>query len=180
MNQTGSCSSIIRIWWPTPADPLDLESTIEWYLRQLHQNHRIAEIICDPWQLHRSISTLRAAGLPIREFPQSQGNVTLMGQTLFDLLNGRNLRVYPSDELRTQALNTVATESSRGFRISKEKASNKIDSIVALAMACVSAQDYVSQHGRPPSVTDGPIAKITVNTAFDPRRLNGPLLKRRT
>jgi hypothetical protein len=63
-----------RIWHPTPRDPLDLENTIEWYLRQLHRDHRILEIICDPWQLHRSISTLMAAGLPIREFPQTVGN----------------------------------------------------------------------------------------------------------
>jgi phage terminase large subunit-like protein len=37
-----------RIWHPTPRDPLDLENTIEWYLRQLHRDHRILEIICDP------------------------------------------------------------------------------------------------------------------------------------
>jgi phage terminase large subunit-like protein len=96
-----------------------------------------------------------------------------MGQTLFDLLNGRNLRIYKSDELRTQALNTVATESSRGFRISKEKASNKIDSIIALAMACVSAQDYVSKYGMPPSASDPPARKIKTNLSFDPRRLGG-------
>jgi phage terminase large subunit-like protein len=33
----------------------------------------------------------------------------------------------------------VAVESPRGWRIAKEKASKKIDSIVALAMACVAA-----------------------------------------
>jgi hypothetical protein len=44
-------------------------------------------------------------------------------------------------ELRAQALNTVSTESTRGWRISKEKASQKIDAIVALAMGCVSALD---------------------------------------
>ena len=62
-----------------------------------------------------------------------------MGQALFDLLNGKNLRMYPSDELRQQAMHTVAVESPRGWRIAKEKASKKIDAIVALSMACVSA-----------------------------------------
>ena len=56
-----------------------------------------------------------------------------MGQTLFDLLTGLNLEVYPSDELRQQALSTVAVENPRGWRIAKEKASKKIDAIVALA-----------------------------------------------
>ena len=62
-----------------------------------------------------------------------------MGQALFDLLNGKNLRMYPSDELRQQAMHTVAVESPRGWRIAKEKASKKIDGVVALSMACVSA-----------------------------------------
>jgi hypothetical protein len=62
-----------------------------------------------------------------------------MGQTLFDLLNGRALRVYAADDLRQQALNTVAVETPRGWRIAKEKAAKKIDAIVALAIACVAA-----------------------------------------
>jgi hypothetical protein len=74
--------------------------------------------------MHRSITTLQAAGLPIREFPQTQANCTLMGQTLFDLLTGLNLEIYISDELRQQALGTVAVENPRGFNrslhISKE------------------------------------------------------------
>jgi hypothetical protein len=40
-----------------------------------------------------------------------------------------------SDELRQQALSTVGVENPRGWRIAKEKASKKIDAIVALAMA---------------------------------------------
>jgi len=54
-------------------------------------------------------------------------------------LKGKNLRLYDSAELRQQALHTVAVETPRGFRMSKEKASSKIDAIVALAMACVGA-----------------------------------------
>jgi phage terminase large subunit-like protein len=99
-------------------------------------------MLSDPYQLHRSITTLQAAGVPIREFAQPQANCTLMGQTLFDLLNGQNLVLYPSDELRQQALSTVAIENPRGWRIAKEKASKKIDAIVALAMACVAAMAH--------------------------------------
>jgi phage terminase large subunit-like protein len=128
-----------RIWKPTPDEPLDLEATIEAHLRELHARMQIERIVCDPYQLHRSITTLKTAGLPIQEFPQTSANTTAMGQTLFDLLNGRNLRVYANDELRQQALNTVAVESTRGWRIAKEKASRKIDAIVALAMACNAA-----------------------------------------
>ncbi len=38
-----------RIWKPTPTEPLDLEGTIEWYLRELYNRNRVEEIIVDPW-----------------------------------------------------------------------------------------------------------------------------------
>jgi hypothetical protein len=55
--------------------------------------------------------------------------------------------VYASDELRQQALSTVAVENPRGWRIAKEKASKKIDAIVALAMACVAAMAHRGEIG---------------------------------
>lgn len=130
-----------RIWRPTAADPLDIEDTIEAYLEDLRRRFRVRRILADPYQLHRSITSLRKRGCPIFEFPQTPANMTAAGQTLFELLNGRNLRLYPSDELRAQALNTVALESSRGWRIAKEKTTRKIDAITALAVACRNALD---------------------------------------
>jgi phage terminase large subunit-like protein len=130
-----------KIWRPSPDTPLDLEATVEAFLRELCLNYHVEEIRCDPFQLHRSIMTLQKARLPIAEFPQTVSNTTRMGQVLFDALNGRNLVLYPSAELRTQALSTIALESARGWRVAKEKTTKKIDAIVALAMACVSAID---------------------------------------
>ncbi len=131
-----------RIWKPTPYQPINLEDTIEQDLRDLNDRGDVVEILADPYQMHRSITTLQAAGLPIREFPQTQANCTQMGQVLFDLLSGQNLVIYPSEDLRQQALSTVAVENPRGWRIAKEKASKKIDSIVALAMASVAAMAH--------------------------------------
>jgi len=89
--------------------------------------------------------TLKKMGLRIEEFPQTVGNTVKMASVLFDLLKGKRLALYPSEELRTQAMNTVAVESSRGFRIAKEKASKKIDAIVALSMAAVAAIDALEK-----------------------------------
>lgn len=36
----------------------------------------------------------------------------------------------------------MAVETPRGFRIAEEKASKKLDAIVALSMACVAALDF--------------------------------------
>jgi hypothetical protein len=131
--------AVHRLWKPSPSEPLDLEATIEAYLRELHARFSLVEIVCDPWQMARSIATLKAAGLPIRELPQTSASTTAFGQNLFELINGKNLRLYPAEDLRQQALNTVAVESTRGWRIAKDKSSKKIDAIVALAMACISA-----------------------------------------
>jgi phage terminase large subunit-like protein len=150
-----------RIWQPSPAAPLDLEATIETYLRELHARFSLARVVCDPWQLHRSITTLKAAGLPIEEFPQTTANTTRMGQVLFDLLTGKNLTLYAAEDLRGQALNTVAVETPRGLRIAKEKASRKIDAIVALAMACVVAID------EKPTTGGGPVPYIGGVYRFD-------------
>ncbi len=139
--------AVHRIWRPSPNEPLDFEQTIEQFLRDLHERYRVRAIFCDPYQLHRSIMTLKGAGLKIQEYPQTTGNVTAMGQCLYDLLVGRNLRLYPSDQLREQALSVVAVETTRGWRLAKEKASRKIDAIVALAMACVAA---LERPPRPP------------------------------
>jgi hypothetical protein len=106
-------------------DKLVKKNTVEEDLRELNEQNDVVEIFADPYQMHRSITTLQAAGVPIKEYAQTQANCTLMGQTLFDLLTGLNLEVYPSDELRQQALSTVAVENPRGWRIAKEKASKK-------------------------------------------------------
>jgi phage terminase large subunit-like protein len=151
-----------RIWRPSPSEPLDIEATIEEFVRELHERYDLASVLCDPYQLHRSITTLQAAGLPIAEFPQTTSNTTRMGQGLFDLLQGRNLRLYPSEALRGQALNTIAVETPRGWRIAKEKASKKIDAVVALAMAVTAALDDAPPAG--PSAADLQRAEAQVAT----------------
>jgi len=129
------------LWKPSAASPLNLEATVEQALWECAQGYALQAIYVDPFQMHRSITTLQQAGLPVQEFPQTPLNLTRMGQTLLDLLRGRNLCLYPDDELRAQALSTVAVESPRGFRLAKERAGKKIDAIVALGMACIAALD---------------------------------------
>jgi hypothetical protein len=60
-----------RIWQPSPGAPIDLEDTIELHLRELHARLPVAQMVCDPYQLHRSITTLQKAGLPIEEYPHA-------------------------------------------------------------------------------------------------------------
>jgi hypothetical protein len=48
-----------------------------------------------------------------------------------------NIVLYPDEYMRTCASHAIALQSSRGWRIAKEKTSFKIDVIVALAMSAL-------------------------------------------
>jgi phage terminase large subunit-like protein len=128
-----------RVFQPSPDDPLDFETTIEATLLDLAGRFKIRKAIFDPYQMQPVAQRLRRAGIPIEEFPQSVGNLTSIGQNLYDLISGRNLVAYPDTVMRLAISRAVAIETSRGWRISKEKASHKIDVVVALAMACHAA-----------------------------------------
>ena len=145
------------LWKPSASTPLNLEATVEQALWECAQGYAVQAIYVDPFQMHRSMTTLQQAGLPVQEFPQTPQNLTRMGQTLLDLLRGRNLCLYPDDEWRAQALSTVAVESPRGFRLAKEKAGKKIDLIVALSMACLAALD---EPPSAPPLTDADLAEM--------------------
>jgi Phage Terminase len=128
-----------RVFQPSPDEPLDFEATIEATILDLASRFKIRKAIFDPYQMQPVAQRLRRENIPIEEFPQSVGNLTAIGQNLFDLINGRNLVAYPDAGMRLAISRAVAIETSRGWRISKEKASHKIDVVVALAMACHAA-----------------------------------------
>jgi phage terminase large subunit-like protein len=123
-----------RIWRPEGM-VLDLRATAGATLREYRERFDIRAVVYDPYQLAVLAAELTQDGLPMVEFPQTLDRLTAVGQNLLDLLTGQNLVLYPSDELEDQALNTVAVESARGWRIAKATSSRKVDAIVALGMA---------------------------------------------
>jgi phage terminase large subunit-like protein len=128
-----------RIWQPSRAEPLDFERTIEKCLLDMRRRFWIREVRFDPYQMQSTAQRLAAAGVPMLEFPQTVSNLTEASTNLYELLKGRNLIVYADDDLRLAISRCIAIETSRGWRIAKEKASHKIDVIVALAQACLGA-----------------------------------------
>jgi hypothetical protein len=128
-----------RIFKPNPNDPIDYEAAIEATLADMAKRFLVRKIWFDPWQMQSTAQRLTKRGLPIQEFPQSPANLTAASQNLFDLVQGRNLIMYPFEDLRLAVSRAVAVETARGWRIAKEKASHKIDAVVALAIACHAA-----------------------------------------
>jgi phage terminase large subunit-like protein len=128
-----------RIFQPSPDEPLDFEGTVERTILEWSQRFQLQACYFDPWQMVSTSQRLAKHGIKVEEFPQSVGNLTLASQTLYELIKGRNLTVYPDDAMRLAISRAIAVETSRGWRIAKEKQSHKIDVVVALAMACYGA-----------------------------------------
>lgn len=100
----------------------------------MHKQGQVQAVICDPYQLHSLIVEWEKAGIRVIELPQSSGRVEA-DQALYDAVIARSIRHYNDPELNRHVQNTVAIETPRGFRIAKEKTSQKIDAAVALSMA---------------------------------------------
>ncbi len=128
-----------KIFQPSAIEPLDFEATIESTLMDLRRRFYVREVRYDPYQMVASAQRLTAAGLPMVEFPQSVPNLTEASTNLYQIVKGQNLTCYLDADIRLAISRAVAIETSRGWRISKEKQSHKIDVIVALAQAALGA-----------------------------------------
>ena len=88
----------------------------------------------------------------MQEYPQSVPNLTQASQNLYELIKGRNIVAYPDDAIRLALSRAVAVESARGWKISKDKQTHKIDVVIALAMASLSAIQTQSKYKYPCSM----------------------------
>ena len=130
-----------RIWQPSPERPIDLEATVEREVRELREAFHLRAVYADPYQAHRSLTTLRRAGVPVHEFPQTVPNLTRVARVLDDLVRSRSLVLYDAPDLRAHALAAGAQESAQGYRIVKRMGARRIDGMIALAMAVTASAD---------------------------------------
>ena len=138
-----------RIFQPSPDDPINFELQIEETLLRLAERFDVQAVRFDPYQMVAVAQRLQKAGLPMVEYPQTLDRLTAMGSNLYDLLKAGNLEVYADAELRRAVASAVAKETPRGWRIAKEKASHKIDVVVALAMAALAATEEQTSNAGP-------------------------------
>ena len=167
-----------RIFQPSPDEPLDFEGTVEATVLELARRFSIVECRFDPYQMQAVAQRLMAAHVPMLEFPQTTANLTAASTGLYELVKARNLTVYPDDQIRLAISRAIALESSRGWKIAKEKAGHKIDVVVALAQAAYGAvqasmgppaliaPDLLLEDGKParmPEICDVAAAVLTVD-----------------
>ena len=136
-----------RVFQPRPDDPIDFELTVERTLLDFNKRFCVQKVLFDPYMLHPVMQRLSREGIDVEEFPQTTGNLTDASQNLYEIIRGRNFIAYPDANIRLAVSRAIATETSRGWRIAKDRQSHKIDVVVALAMAalaCVRAQSESS------------------------------------
>jgi phage terminase large subunit-like protein len=135
-----------RVFQPSPNEPLNFEATVERTLLELNERFCVMRCLFDPFQMLASAQRLAQRGLRIEEFPQTSANLTAASQNLYELIQSGNLIMYPDAAMRLAVSRAVAVETSRGWRISKDKATHKIDVIVALAQAALAAVQGQNEH----------------------------------
>ena len=116
-----------RVFQPSPEEPLDFEATIERTLLDLRKRFLLCKVLFDPYQMQATAQRLTRAGVLVEEFPQSPANLTTISQNLFELIRGQNCFVYPDPDIRLAISRAVAIETPRGWRITKQMQSHKID-----------------------------------------------------
>jgi phage terminase large subunit-like protein len=133
-----------RIFEPAGDEILDLEETVEAYLREVYSELNVQMIWADPTHFYRSITGLRKEGLPVEEFSQTGTNMAAASAALYEALQYEKLKVFRHEEMRGHIRFATAKPVGSSFRIVKsEETRRPIDGAVALAIAVYNA----IQHG---------------------------------
>ena len=128
-----------RIWKPTKAGDVDL-SAVEQWLADLWRDYGAVKVAADPYQAQHLIQRLGQRGMRVDEYGQTVANLTVVGNTLFDVVREGRLVVWEgATELRRHVLSAAAKETPRGIRLIKGTSGGKIDAAIALGMGVVTA-----------------------------------------
>jgi phage terminase large subunit-like protein len=126
------------VFTPTKDQPVDF-AAVEAELLDMRRRFAVQAIFFDPYQLVALSQRMEILGLPMEPFTQTSSNLEAAATNLAELIRHHNLIAYPDSEIRLALSRTVAVETPRGVRISKQKGSHRIDIIAALSFACFAA-----------------------------------------
>jgi len=125
-----------RIYTP----PVNIHQTVVLCLERLLTEHRVAQILYDPYQFTSEAQRLAEKGYErlLKEVNQ-QSEMVSYANTLDTHLRQGTLLMYSDQEVRSHFSWAAAQETERGWRIVKRKQSRQIDVVVAIAMALAGA-----------------------------------------
>ncbi len=129
-----------RVWKPERSElrggkpTIDLAETLGAEVDRLCSSYNVRAITADPYQMHSLLIAWEKVYRRVIEFNQG-GKRVEADQSLYTAITSQSLAHFGEPVLSEHVLNAVAVETSRGFRLAKEKTSMKIDAAVALSMA---------------------------------------------
>jgi phage terminase large subunit-like protein len=101
----------------------------------LAERFEIVEAVFDPWRAGQMAREWEQRGILSVDFPQSDARMIPASQSLSDAITEARL-THPDDpQLNAHVAAAVARHGRRGWRIDKTERSEKIDGVIALAMA---------------------------------------------
>ncbi len=104
-------------------------------VHELAERFTIVECSFDPWRAGQIGQELEQRGIRVSAFPQHDARMIPASQRLHDAIVEQRI-VHPNDErLNRHVAATIARHGRRGWRLDKANRSDKIDAVVALAMA---------------------------------------------
>lgn len=133
------------VWSGSSKDPVMI-SEVEKYILRCSKNFNLESVIFDMWQAKLLAERLQAAGLRIKEFKFSTGNIARMTANLASLIQDGRLCLYPDERLIAELLQIQVVEKSYGQRFSS---AGFTDQAVSLAMATLELSKQPSPSGRP-------------------------------
>jgi phage terminase large subunit-like protein len=167
-----------KIWKPIKGEPLDLDTTLDPFIRKAWKDYNVKEIACDPSQLLQMKKRWEKDGMKVYEVTQAGKEMTNASQLLFDLFHDQNFWAYPDEEIREHLRNSMAEQTSSGLRIVKDKSNRrmeekKVDAAVALAMASYRAVENTRETPSEPIVFESPFSDLRTPRE-DPLQKNLP------
>lgn len=143
---------------PKPDRPLSAQENRIRVRNLAKRTPALREVCFDPWAFQESSEELAEEGIPMVQFDQNASRMAPASERLYELVKEHRL-VHDGDPvLRRQVLAAVATETERGWRISKRKSRERIDAAIALAMAADRA--VVSKFGPKINIDDYRITQL--------------------
>jgi phage terminase large subunit-like protein len=119
---------------PTDGTNLDI-ARVEDEIRKLADRFNVRAVAYDPWRMERSAQSLADEGLLMVEHPMTNARMAPESEALHEAIM-RGLIQHNGDPAFASHVNAgVPTETERGWRLTKRKAKDKIDALIALLMA---------------------------------------------
>ena len=127
---------LARVWEPPIDENIQFDiAEIRAYVRELGERFNVERVAFDPWRFEESGQALEDEGLPMVRFSMAQERTCPASEALYDAIVSGRVH-HDGDPILAAHVSAGATSTTeRGWRLTKRKATEPIDALMALLMA---------------------------------------------